>query len=125
MPLHKIDHVTINATDLDRTCAFYGDALGFGVKKMEGRGYTGAWLLLSGHPFVHVVVRRAQQAPDTTGIIDHFALEATDIAGTRAHLSKVGVAFRENALPEFELHQIVVRDPDGVKVELNFRGQSA
>jgi catechol 2,3-dioxygenase-like lactoylglutathione lyase family enzyme len=125
MPLHKIDHITINSTDIDRTCAFYGDVLGFGVKKMEGRGYTGAWLLLSGHPFVHVLARRAQQAPDTTGVLDHFALEATDIPGMRAHLSKVGVPFRENALPEFELHQIVVRDPDGVKVELNFRGQSA
>jgi catechol 2,3-dioxygenase-like lactoylglutathione lyase family enzyme len=124
MPLHKIDHVTINSADLDRTCAFYGDVLGFGVQKMEGRGYTGAWLLLSGHPFVHVVARRPQQTPDTTGILDHFALEATDIPGTRAHLSKAGVPFRENALPEFELHQIVVRDPDGVKVELNFRGQS-
>lgn len=125
MPLHKIDHITINSADLDRSCTFYADVLGFGVKRLEGRGYTGAWLLLSGHPFVHLVARRPDQSPDTLGLVDHFALEATDIAGTRAHLSKVGVSFNENSLPEFDLHQIVVRDPDGVKVELNFRGQSA
>ena len=125
MPLHKIDHITINSTDIDRTCAFYADVLGFSVKRMEGRGYTGAWLSLSGHPFLHVVARRAEQAPDTTGLLDHFALEATDIPGMRTHLGKAGVPFHENPIPEFELHQIVVRDPDGVKVELNFRGQSA
>ena len=124
MPLHQIDHITINSNDLDRTCAFYADVLGFSVERTGGRGYTGAWLSLSGHPFVHVVARRTEQAPDTLGVLDHFALEATDIPGMRAHLSKVGVPFRENPVPEFELHQIVVHDPDGVKVELNFRGQS-
>lgn len=122
MPFHRIDHITINSTDLDKTCAFYVDVLGFSVKRMEGYGYRGAWLYLNGHPFVHLIARSAEQAPGSTGLIDHFALEATDIPGTREHLSKVGVPFNENPLPQFDLHQIVLLDPDGVKIELNFRG---
>lgn len=122
MPVHRIDHITLNSSDLAKTCAFYAEGLGFVVQKMEGRGLTGAWLLLGGHPYVHLVSRPSEQPPGTSGPLDHFALEATGLAETRERLKRAGVAYRENPVPEFELHQIVVRDPDGVKVELNFRG---
>ena len=125
MPVHKVDHITLNSSDLSKTCAFYADVLGFDVQPMEGRGYQGAWLLLDGHPFVHLVSRTPQQTPDKTALVDHFALEATGLGETRRHLETTGVAFREMALPEFEIHQIVVQDPDGVKVELNFRGAAS
>lgn len=120
MPVHRIDHVTINSADIDKTCAFYSDVLGFEVQKRTYKSFTGAWLYLDGHPYVHVIARRVQQAPETRGLVDHFALAATDVPGTRAHLTKAGVPFRENPLPDFKLHQIVVQDPDGNKVELNF-----
>lgn len=122
MAVHRIDHVTLNSSDLERSCGFYADGLGFDVQKMEGRGLTGAWLLLGGHPYVHLVSRTPEQSSETSGLLDHFALEATDLAQTRERLQRAGVAYRENPVPEFELHQIIVRDPDGVKVELNFRG---
>jgi hypothetical protein len=85
----------------------------------------GAWLSLDGHPFVHLVSRRPEQSPETLGLVDHFALEATGLSETRRRLSDAGLEFRENPIPEFEIHQIVVQDPDGVKVELNFRGAAA
>jgi catechol 2,3-dioxygenase-like lactoylglutathione lyase family enzyme len=123
MPIHKIHHITINATDLDKTCAFYGDVLGFRVEKREGRGMTGAWLFLGDHPFVHLAARRPEQTPDTIGIVDHFALEATDIADMRQRLNRGSVPFRENPVPELAFHQLIVHDPNGIKVELYFRGQ--
>ncbi|CAN7593874.1 VOC family protein [Phenylobacterium sp. LjRoot219] len=122
MPLHRIDHITLNSSDLAKTCAFYAEALGFEVERKEALGYRGAWLFLGGHPYVHVMARAPEQPPETCGLVDHFALEATGLAETRARLVRAGVTFRENPLPEMELHQIIVRDPDGVKVELNFRG---
>ncbi|MGB8365778.1 MAG: VOC family protein [Rhizomicrobium sp.] len=125
MSVHRIDHITLNSSDLAKTCAFYADGLGFDVQKMEGRGYTGAWLLLDGHPYVHLVSRSPEQSPETAGLLDHFALEATGLSETRERLKRAGVNFRENPVPEFDIHQIVVRDPDGVKVELNFRGAAA
>lgn len=125
MPLHRIDHITLNSSDLAKTCAFYAEGLGFTVQPMEGRGYKGAWLLLGDHPYVHVMSRPPEQAPETRGQVDHFALEATGLAELRQRLARAGIGFRENPLPDLEMHQIVLHDPDGVKVELNFRGAAA
>ncbi len=125
MPLHKIDHITLNSSDLAKTCAFYGDALGFDVQLKEGRGQKGAWLSLDGHPCVHVMSRAPEQSPGIRGQMDHFAIEATGLAEIRRRLGRAGLAFRENPIPEMDLHQLVLRDPDGVKVELNFRGFAA
>jgi catechol 2,3-dioxygenase-like lactoylglutathione lyase family enzyme len=125
MPVHRIDHVTLNASDLSRTCDFYRDALGFQVQPMEGYGIKGAWLSLDGHPYVHVIWRQAEQARESRGLVDHFALQATGIAEMRQRLDGLGVAYRENALPDIGVHQIVMQDPDGVKVELNFAGAAA
>jgi catechol 2,3-dioxygenase-like lactoylglutathione lyase family enzyme len=125
MPLHRIDHITLNSSDLAKTCAFYADALGFTVQPMEGLGYQGAWLLLGDHPYVHVISRPPAQPAETPGQVDHFALEATDPIEVRQRLARSGVGFRENPLQDLGLHQIVVQDPDGMKVELNFRGVAA
>ena len=121
MPVHRIDHVTLNASDLARTTAFYRDVLGFDVEVMDGYGAVGAWLYLDGHPYVHVMARAAEQSTDLRPLVDHFALEATDLPGTRAMLSDLGIAVRETPLPQFGLHQLVIHDPDGMKVELNFK----
>jgi catechol 2,3-dioxygenase-like lactoylglutathione lyase family enzyme len=125
MPVHRIDHVTINASDLERTCAFYRDVLGFEPKRMEGYGHVGAWLFLDGHPFIHVMARPAEQSGELRPLVDHFALSATGLAETRAKLKSMGIPTRETPLPQFDLHQIVIHDPDGMKVELNFQGCAA
>ena len=55
------------------------------------------------------------------------------VAFTRGDASREGAAFRERfsklsldwwarALPDFDLFQIFVRDPDGLTLELNFNG---
>ena len=49
--------------------------------------------------------------------IDHFALQASDAVATRARLEAAGVPFREATYAQLDVHQIVVHDPDGVKVE--------
>jgi catechol 2,3-dioxygenase-like lactoylglutathione lyase family enzyme len=121
MPVHGVDHVTLNSSDVSRTCDFYSRILGFEVQLMSGRGYDGAWLMLGSHPYIHVMPR-APERPSSFAQVDHVALEATALAETRRHLEELGVDFREQPLPEFEIHQIVLNDPDGVKVELSFRG---
>jgi catechol 2,3-dioxygenase-like lactoylglutathione lyase family enzyme len=120
MPLHGIDHVTLNASDLKKTCAFYA-GLGFRVEPMSGRGVQGAWLYVGEQTFLHVAERPPQQSPTLLGQVDHFALEASGLAEMRRRLADAGLSFRENPVPELGHHQLVVIDPDGVKVELNFR----
>jgi catechol 2,3-dioxygenase-like lactoylglutathione lyase family enzyme len=120
MPVHGLDHVTLNSSDVGRTCEFYERVMGFRVQRMSGRGYDGAWLLLGDHPYLHVMPTPPGHTVGPVQV-DHFALQATSLAETRRHLKAQGIEFRDQPLPEFGLHQLVFRDPDNVKVELNFR----
>ena len=38
----------------------------------------------------------------------------------RAHLARHGIAFRERKVPDRDLRQIFMVDPDGVMIELNY-----
>jgi len=126
MPVHRIDHVNLNSSDVARTCAFYVDVLGFEARPMDSvfAGSRGAWLYLDGQAFVHLAARAPQASPDVP-LVDHFALSASDLESMRQRLSEAGVAFRESAIPKLGLHQIFIQDPDGVKIELNFASQEA
>ena len=121
MALHGLDHVTVNCADLDRSRAFYARALGMIDGERPPFPFPGAWLYLSGRPVVHLVGGMASSA-ETTGSFDHVAFEADDIDTIRARLTDMGIAFNENDFRAIGLRQLFFPDPDGVKIELNFRG---
>ena len=54
------------------------------------------------------------------GTIDHVAFRAEDFDAARKTLKEKGVEFSEVNIPDFDLRQIFLHDPDGVKIELNF-----
>jgi hypothetical protein len=58
----------------------------------------------------------------TTGSFDHVAFNATDYDGTIAKLEERGLDYGHAFVPDIPLRQIFVKDPNGVTVELNFRG---
>jgi catechol 2,3-dioxygenase-like lactoylglutathione lyase family enzyme len=55
------------------------------------------------------------------GPFDHIAFGSTGIEETITHLEQKGVEFHQNEIEDFGLTQIFISDPDGVKIELNFR----
>ena len=61
-------------------------------------------------------------AQDNAGVIDHIAFLATDPDGFRSRFTAMPCNFWARALPEFDLFQLFVRDPDGLTIELNFNG---
>jgi catechol 2,3-dioxygenase-like lactoylglutathione lyase family enzyme len=120
MALQRISHVALNCANLAKSCSFYENALGFKVKVMNEPGYTAACAYIGDDAVLHLIERGVDQAPGTRGLIDHYAIEATDLREMLARLTKAGLEFHENPLPVMSIHQVVVRDPDGVKVELYF-----
>ncbi len=120
MALKGLDHVTVNCADLDRSRAFYAEVLGMNDGARPAFPFPGAWLYLGERPVVHLV--GAAKGAENTGSFDHVAFEAEDFAGVRARLDEMKIDYRENAFPAARLHQLFLRDPDGVKIELNFRG---
>ena len=61
-------------------------------------------------------------ATDQSGVIDHLAFGATEPEAFTRRLEKMGVGYRPRYLPESQLYQLFLRDPNGLTIELNFFG---
>jgi hypothetical protein len=61
-----------------------------------------------------------QPAGPRTGSVDHIAFRGTDRQAVMQKLEALKIAYRYNAVPGGQLHQLFVRDPDDVILELNF-----
>jgi len=127
MPVEMLEHYTIRCESLERTRDFYRDVLGLIDGDRPNFPFKGYWMYLSGVPIVHLVdaqestERDGPQVGVDTAALDHIAFRGVDIEATRATLRKHDLKFRENAVPGGRIHQIFVRDPDGILIELNFR----
>lgn len=121
--LDALDHVTVLASNLDASVAFYEGALGLARGERPPFGFPGAWLYLGDRPVVHLIGGRAT-APGT-GAIDHLAFRARGLAPTRRRLADLGLDVQERVVPGQGLVQLFVRDPDGVRIELNFAAEEA
>lgn len=119
MALKGLDHVTVNCADLDRSRDFYSRALGLVDGDRPPFPFPGAWLYLDSRPVVHLVGGSDRTGP--TGSFDHVAFEASDFEAVRQRLKGAEIPFAENVVPGFRIRQIFLDDPDGVRIELNFR----
>ena len=129
MPLEALEHYTINCADLDATRDFYRDVLGLTDGFRPKLPFAGYWLYAGDIPVVHLLgpdgaapeTRGADPGGDT-GSLDHIAFRGKDALATIAKLKAHGHKFRENNIREINLHQVFVKDPNGIVVEMNFRG---
>ena len=132
MAIIGIEHVNIRTACLPETIHFYRDILGMTVAPPPGRSdlSDGAWVYGSdGSAVLHIgdaalVCPGETQAPATvpsdTGTIHHVALSCDDYGQVRELIEADDIALTANDLPQFNLRQIFIRDPNGVLVELNF-----
>ncbi|MEX2202119.1 MAG: VOC family protein [Dongiaceae bacterium] len=118
MTVTALDHYTIAAGDLDRTVAFYENALGLVRGKRPDFDFPGAWLYAGGRPVVHLFVADAPNHAKT-GALDHIAFRADGLDATRKRLDALGIAYRQQTVPGTNLHQLFLHDPDGLRIELN------
>lgn len=121
MGLANLDHYNINTSNLERSVTFYEEVLGLRNGARPKFGIPGAWLYLGETAVLHLIVS-GKDGENGSGAIDHIAFRANDYDAMRANLKKRDVKFTEMAVPDFNVRQIFVHDPDGVKIELNFFG---
>lgn len=134
MPLTELNHFFVRAQDLERSRRFYCEALGLEVVPRPPIPFPGYWLGLNGVAHIHMgpasvpqqeifyAADGARAVDGQTGVIDHVAFLATDPRAVRARLEAHGIAYRPRAFAQARLFQILVEDPDGVVIELNFSG---
>lgn len=126
MPVSALDHYTIRCDELDLEPLrdFYTRHIGLTVGDRPPIPAPGWWLYGGGAPIVHLYAIGSaptlQGGSAITGPLDHISFRAHDLDATRAHFRAHGIAFEEAPVPERPLHQVFVRDPTGLKVELTF-----
>lgn len=121
MTVKLLDHVNIHTADLAGTVDFYVDVIGLAQgDRPTTIGRPGAWLYCNGRPLIHLNEVEQSRHGDT-GAIDHVAFETEGYDEVADKLTRRGVPFQSKELADFQIRQIFVHDPNGVKLELNFR----
>lgn len=125
MPVTALHHYTIRCTpqELPGLVDFYTRVLRLEVGARPEVPAPGAWLYAGGQPIVHLYAHLAQAAAvhePVTGPLDHISFRARGLTEMREHLASHGVAFTEAPIPGWDMHQLFVQDPHGLKIEMTF-----
>jgi catechol 2,3-dioxygenase-like lactoylglutathione lyase family enzyme len=138
MLVQRLDHVNIRTERLAETLTFYTALLGMTCKPPPGGRDTsrGAWIYDGQDlPVIHVggfgmtypgdgTLTTGQSPTNGGGAIHHVALECTGYDELLARLAAAELPIAVNDVPTIDLRQVFVQDPNGVTLELNFRGQA-
>ena len=114
-----LDHINIETTDLEASVRFYEAVLGMKSGMRPGFDVPGAWMYVDEQPVIHLVVRPSVH-PAPTGAIHHVGLKATGLDAVTRRLHEHGIEFTKTVVPDLNVTQLFVDDPNGVKLELNF-----
>lgn len=115
----RFEHNNINVLDLDRSLAFYKEALGLvEVKRMEAK--DGSFILVylgdgtTGHMLELTWLRDRKEPYDLGDNEFHIALRVDDYEVAHAHHEKMGCICFEN--PEMGIY--FINDPDEYWIEI-------
>jgi catechol 2,3-dioxygenase-like lactoylglutathione lyase family enzyme len=127
MSILGLQHTLVLTDDVERTRAFYCDALGFEVGERPELPFPGYWLYLDGVACLHVAERGPYEAhASSIGLlpkaspIDHVAFEANGYNELLGRLVAAGVDITTNAVPG-GVRQLFFDDPNGARIELVVR----
>ena len=122
MSVGMLDHYNVSTRNLRDTVRFYEEVLGLVNGPRPPFDFPGAWLYSEGHPVLHlndISPTDKPQRPDS-GVIDHVAFGSRGFEAIKQHLTRKGVPFRANEVPNSTRRQIFLTDPNNVLIELNF-----
>lgn len=128
MQIRHIDHFTLRVAPqaLHGLQDFYVRVLGLRDGARPDFSFPGHWLYAGDHALVHLAgneppgeTATSPQAP-ATGKFNHVALRAHGLKRTREHLAQLGIEWDEAPVPGAPLHQVFLRDPIGLQIELTF-----
>lgn len=122
MPLQKLDHVNVRTTQLAVMTDWYTQVLGLRLGERPNFPFGGAWMYAGDVAHVHLVASEGEVAvgSEVELKLEHFAFSATDLTAFLANLDDKSVPYRRSDLPEINLVQINVWDPDGNHIHVDF-----
>ena len=125
MPVTALHHFTIRCTpdELPALVDFYTRVMRLQVGRRPEIPAPGAWLYADGQPIVHLYAHLAQPEAPTepvTGHVDHISFRSRGLEEMREHLAALKVPFSEAPIPGWDIQQLFLHDPRGLKIELTF-----
>jgi len=121
MAISTLEHVNIRTPDLEATRRFFVEVIGLEEGPRPAFGFPGAWLYCGDTAVIHLIGDTSRPTREGSGTVDHVAFGATDFAGFVDRLERHGTPYEVRDVPGGEIRQVFVHDPNGVKVEINFR----
>jgi lactoylglutathione lyase/glyoxylase I family protein len=117
--IKALAHVCLYSRDLDKTEAFYRDALNLPVqfRFIRNGALHGFYLRAAESQFIEVFHR----ADASSGVaqIGHLCLEVDDIQALRKHFDEIDLKHTEPKLGADNSWQMWITDPDGTSIELH------
>lgn len=134
MPINRLEHVLVISERPKETRDFYIKILGMKEGYRPPFPFPGHWLYLGQVPCIHLAGKMGNNSQtyylgkDTkkvevmggTGAIDHIAFVASDLDETKKRLKRNKVEMRERLVPEQNMVQVFLKDPNDITIELNF-----
>jgi catechol 2,3-dioxygenase-like lactoylglutathione lyase family enzyme len=122
MHVVRLDHATIDTADLQATIDFYEHFLALRPGWRPEFDVGGAWLYPEGGDYAILHVIETDHST-TGGMFDHVAFRSVGLSDYLEKLKAAGAWYLAMPVPETSLVQVHHRDPNGVKIEVNFDGE--
>jgi catechol 2,3-dioxygenase-like lactoylglutathione lyase family enzyme len=124
MPVLGLNHINLSGSRdlLNALKDFYCDVIGLEVGARPNFERFGYWLYAGGQPVVHLYQSAPGEArrADVLTTFDHLAFTCADSTEFEAVLRRRGVEYSKAVVPGTDQVQLFLKDPAGIKVELNF-----
>ena len=129
--IESLEHVFVYSSKLPLTKTCYCEVLGVEDGPRPAFDFAGYWFYLDGQPVIHVGTnefpggfgRTEHDLGNDTGSIDHVAFRCKGFSEFIARFQQHNQQFKIQEIPDFDLKQIFVKEPNGVTIELNFFGE--
>ena len=138
MPLSHIEHFLVQTESIEKTRDWYVRVLGLREGPHPDFKFPVCWLYLGDKDVIHITeggagvsenrkkyVGQESTATRGSGVVDHIAFLADEPQVFAQRFEAIGLATRKRYFPQFQLFQMLFKDPDGLTIELNFSGVAA
>jgi catechol 2,3-dioxygenase-like lactoylglutathione lyase family enzyme len=134
MPIKVFDHYTVRAGDFASSVHFYEKIMGMRAEINSELGFRIGLMYLGEQAIVHILETGSALddflgrngsafiagAERGTGNMEHLAFNGTDIDEFRTTVAANELEFTHRTLSDFGVEQILLCDPDGIEIEVNF-----
>lgn len=113
----RLDHILICTADLAAMQQFFEQTICLERGERPPFSFDGAWLYSEGKPIIHLA---ASGSHGTDGAIDHIAFTGDNYPDLIKRLTTTGLDYVEHNIPDSKGHQVFVKGPEGITLEIQF-----